>query len=146
MILVFASFLVVVDDVVVHLPETPNQRLLVAGILSTCNLSGEPVHDLETITQIVLHGGCARLVVVHVEHLTKIHRGTIWSPISHEPEHDAVGVVLEFDILVHPYLTQNVCRLHAETLAYTVSNTVTTCHVRNAHDLANMRDIMPLLE
>nr|ASR73668.1 AC5 [Sida Brazil virus] len=79
---------------VVDLPETLDQSLLVACILPTSYLGIKLVHDLVTITEIVLDGGSARLVVEHVEHLAKIHRGTIRSTISDQPEHDTVRVVL----------------------------------------------------
>ncbi|QDJ95892.1 putative AC5 protein [Sida chlorotic leaf virus] len=105
MILVLSGFLVVIDNMSVDSPESPNQCLLVASILTTSHLSIEPVHDLKTITKIVLHRSSTGLVVEHVEHLTKIHRGAIGSSVSDQPKHDAVRVVLQLDVLVHPYLT-----------------------------------------
>nr|QMV80658.1 AC5 [Sida micrantha mosaic virus] len=81
MILVFSSFLMVVDDMIVDLPEPLDKRLLVACVLSTCDLSIELMHDLKTITEIVFHSGGARLVVKHVEHLAKIHGSAIRSPV-----------------------------------------------------------------
>nr|QFG39770.1 AC5 protein [Tomato yellow spot virus] len=89
---------------IVDLPEPLDQRLLIAGILSTSDLGIELVHDLETITEIVLHGCSTGLVVEHVEHLAKIHWRSIRSTVPDQPEHAAVRVVLELDILVHPYL------------------------------------------
>ncbi|AEF12634.1 AC5 protein [Whitefly VEM 1 begomovirus] len=89
---------------IVDLPESPNQRLLVAGILTTCDLAIEPVHNLITIAEIVLNRGGARLVVIHVEHLAKIHWGAIGSSVSDQPEHDTVRMVLELYVLIHPYL------------------------------------------
>nr|WLD53465.1 AC5 protein [Tomato yellow leaf deformation dwarf virus] len=71
----------VVDHMIVHLPKTPHHSLLVTGILSTRNLRGEPVHDLETIAEIVLHSRSTGLVIVHVEHLAEVHRGTIRPPV-----------------------------------------------------------------
>ncbi|AAD10469.1 AL5 [Sida golden mosaic Florida virus-USA] len=105
MILVLASFLMVVDHMIVDLPEPLDQSLLIAGILSTCDLSIELVHDLITITEIVLHRRSARLVVEHVEHLTEIHRSAIGSTVPDQPEHNTVRVVLELDVLIHPHLT-----------------------------------------
>nr|QHA25070.1 AC5 protein [Soybean blistering mosaic virus] len=104
MVLIFPSFLMVVHHVVVHLPETLHKSLLIASVLSTRNLCIKLMHNLETIPKIVLHGSSARLIVKHVEHLTEIHRCPIRSTISHQPEHNAVGVVLQLDVLVHPYL------------------------------------------
>nr|AWX66246.1 AC5 protein [Sida yellow net virus] len=94
----------IVDHMIVDLPETLDQRLLVAGILSTSDLGIELMHDLETITQVVLHSCSARLVVEHVEHLAKIHRCAIRSTVPDQPEHATVRVVLELDVLVHPHL------------------------------------------
>nr|QHA25022.1 AC5 protein [Soybean blistering mosaic virus] len=104
MVLIFPSFLMVVHHVVVHLPETLHKSLLIASVLSTRNLCIKLMHNLETIPKIVLHGSSARLIVKHVEHLTEIHRCPIRSTISHQPEHNTVGVVLQLDVLVHPYL------------------------------------------
>nr|QMV80639.1 C5 [Tomato mottle leaf curl virus] len=81
MILVFSSFLMVVDDMIVDLPEPLDKRLLVACVLSTCDLSIELVQDLVTIAEIVLHRGSTGLVVKHVEHLAKIHGSAIRSPV-----------------------------------------------------------------
>ncbi|AWD77153.1 AC5 [Sida yellow golden mosaic virus] len=104
MILVLASFLVVVHHMIVDLPEAFDYRLFIAGILATCHLAVELVHYLVTVTEIVLNSCSARLVVEHVEHLAKVHRCAIGSTISDQPEHNAVCVVLELDILVHPNL------------------------------------------
>nr|QMV80644.1 AC5 [Tomato common mosaic virus] len=89
---------------IVDLPEPLDKRLLVACVLSTCDLSIELMHDLKTITEIVLHGCSAGLVVKHVEHLAKIHRGAIRSSVSDQPEHSTVRMVFQLDVLVHPYL------------------------------------------
>nr|AIA58677.1 AC5 [Solanum mosaic Bolivia virus] len=104
MVLIFPSLLMVVHHVVVDLPKTLHKSLLVTCILSTSHLSIKLMHNLITITEIVLHCSSARLIVKHVEHLAKIHRCTIGSSISHQPEHDTVRVVLQLDVLVHPYL------------------------------------------
>ncbi|AFZ40233.1 AC5 protein [Tomato mottle wrinkle virus] len=94
----------VVDHMIIDLPETTNKSLLVACILSSRNLSIEPMHDLIPITKIVLHSGSTRLIIKHIKHLAKIHRCPIRSPIPNQPENDAVRVVLQFNIFVHPYL------------------------------------------
>nr|QHA25055.1 AC5 protein [Soybean blistering mosaic virus] len=145
MVLIFPSFLMVVHHVVVDLPETLHKRLLIASILSTRHLCIKLMHNLVTVAEIVLHGSSARLVVKHIKHLAKIHRCPIRSTIPHKPEHDAVSVVLQLDVLVHPYLPQNVHGLNTKTLTNAVSNTVTTCHVRYTHHLPNVGDIMTLL-
>nr|AWX66240.1 AC5 protein [Sida micrantha mosaic virus] len=89
---------------IVDPPEPLDQSLFIAGILTTSDLGVELVHNLITITEIVLNRSSAGLVVKHVEHLTKVHRSTIRSTVSDQPEHDTVRVVLELDVLVHPYL------------------------------------------
>ncbi|AOT83436.1 AC5 [Sida angular mosaic virus] len=105
MILVLASFLMIIDHMIVDLPEPLDYRLFIAGILATCHLTIELVHNLITITEIVLNSSSTRLVVKHVEHLAKIHWCSIWSAVSDQPEHDTIRVVLQLDVLVHPYLT-----------------------------------------
>nr|ASR73675.1 AC5 [Tomato mottle wrinkle virus] len=104
MILVFPCLLMIIHHMIVDLPETPHKSLLVASILSTRNLSIKPMHHLVAITKIVLHSGSTRLIIKHIKHLAKIHRGPIRSPIPDQPENDAVRVVLQFNIFVHPYL------------------------------------------
>nr|QHA25046.1 AC5 protein [Soybean blistering mosaic virus]QHA25062.1 AC5 protein [Soybean blistering mosaic virus] len=104
MVLIFPSFLMVVHHVVVHLPETLHKSLLIASILSTRNLCIKLMHNLETVPKIVLHGSSARLIVKHVEHLPEIHRRSIRSTISHQPEHHTIRVVLQLDTLIHPDL------------------------------------------
>ncbi|AJE29617.1 C5 [Oxalis yellow vein virus] len=105
MILVLPDFLMVVDHMIVDLPEPLDQRLLIAGILSTSDFGIELVHNLETITEIVLDGCSARLVIEHIEHLAKVHWCAIRSTIPDQPEHTTVRVVLELDVLIHPHLT-----------------------------------------
>ncbi|UMM45348.1 C5 [Galium leaf distortion virus] len=105
MILVFSGLLMVVSHMGVHLPKPLHERLLVRCVLTSGHLGVELVHNLETISQIVLHGGGARLVVKHVEHLPKVHRRPIGSPVPNQPEHHAVRVVPQFYVLVHPHLT-----------------------------------------
>nr|QHA25096.1 AC5 protein [Tomato yellow vein streak virus] len=94
----------VVNHMIVDLPETPHKSLLVASILSTRNLSIKPMHDLKPITKIILHSSSTRLIIKHIKNLAKIHRCPIRSPIPDQPENDAVRVVLQFNIFVHPYL------------------------------------------
>ncbi|AAD10475.1 AL5 [Sida golden yellow vein virus-[A11]] len=89
---------------IVNLPESPDQSLLVAGILTPSDFTIEPVHNLITITEIVLNRGGARLVVIHVKHLAKVHWSAIGSTIPDQPEHYTVRVVLELDVLIHPNL------------------------------------------
>nr|UBR90608.1 AC5 protein [Cnidoscolus mosaic leaf deformation virus] len=104
MILVLASLLVVIHHMIIDLPESLDRSLLVAGILATCDFGIELVHHLETITKIVLHSSRCRLIVEHIKHLAKVHRSTVWSSISNQPEHDYVRVVLQLDSIIHPYL------------------------------------------
>nr|AOT83386.1 AC5 [Macroptilium yellow spot virus] len=105
MILVFPCFLVVVHHMIVDLPKTPDKCLLVASILSTSDFGIELVHDLITITKIVLDRSSTGFIVKHVEHLAKVHRRTIGTTVSDQPKHHTVGVILQLDVLVHPYLT-----------------------------------------
>nr|AOT83430.1 AC5 [Sida angular mosaic virus] len=105
MILVLASFLMIIDHMIVDLPEPLNYRLFIAGILATCHLTVELVHNLVTITEVVLNGSSTWLIVKHIEHLAKIHWSSVGSTVPDQPEHDTVRVVLQLDVLIHPYLT-----------------------------------------
>nr|UBR90542.1 AC5 protein [Cnidoscolus mosaic leaf deformation virus] len=104
MILVFASLLVVIYHVIIDLPKPLDCGLLVAGILSTSDFGIELVHNLETITKIVLNSRRRRLIIKHIKHLAKVHWSSIGSSISHQPEHDYIRVVLQLDVVVHPHL------------------------------------------
>ncbi|AAL02412.1 AL4 [Pepper huasteco yellow vein virus-[Sinaloa]] len=136
----------VIHNMVVHLPETPNQGLLVAGILPTSDLSIESMHNLITIPKIVLHSSGTGLVVIHVKDLAKIHRRTVGSPIPNQPKHDTVGMVLQLNIFIHPDFAQNIDRLNAESFANTMGNTITTSDVGYTNNLANMRHVMTLFK
>ncbi|AOT83374.1 AC5 [Macroptilium common mosaic virus] len=105
MILVLPCFLMIVHNIIIHLPKTLNQCLLVARILSTSDFGIKFMHHLETITKIVLNSSSTGLIVKHVEHLAKVHGSTIGSTVSDQPKHHTIGMVLQLDVLVHPYLT-----------------------------------------
>nr|ADM62321.1 AC5 [Cleome leaf crumple virus] len=81
MVLVLRRLLVVIRHVGVHPPKAPNQRLLVARVLSTSDLHVEPVQHLKTITEIVLHRSGAWLVVKQVKNLSEIHGRPVRSPV-----------------------------------------------------------------
>ncbi|QBB20373.1 AC5 [Cowpea bright yellow mosaic virus] len=82
MILIFPSFLMIIDDMGIVRPKTLNQCLLVASILSTSHLCIKFMQNLETITKIDLHSSSTGLIVKHIKNLTKIHRSTIRSTVS----------------------------------------------------------------
>nr|AKI69702.1 AC5 protein [Mungbean yellow mosaic India virus] len=73
MVLILRCLLVVVNNIIVNSEKTIHHGLFLTSILATCNSGIKSSQDLVTITQIVLHSSCTRLIVIHVEHLTKIH-------------------------------------------------------------------------
>nr|CCV02687.1 AC5 protein [Mungbean yellow mosaic India virus] len=82
MVLILRCLLVVVNNIIVNFEKTIHHGLFFTSILATSNSGIKSSQDLITITQIVLHSSCTRLVVIHVEHLTKIHGCTKWSSVT----------------------------------------------------------------
>nr|UYS88254.1 AC5 protein [Tomato leaf curl Palampur virus] len=99
--------------------------------------------NLISITMHILHSGSARFVVEHIKNFAEILRRTRWSTITDQEEHNTIRVILRFDILVHPDLTQNVDGLHTESLSDAMCETGSTGNVANTHYLTNMGDIVP---
>ncbi|CAQ53912.1 AC5 protein [Rhynchosia yellow mosaic virus] len=138
MVLILGCFLMVIHYVVVYTIKPINYSLFLARILTTGYSMMKLAQNLITITQIVLHRSGTRLIIIHVKNLSKIHRRSKRPPVSNELKHHTVGVILGLDVFIHPNFPCNVNRLDAKTFADTMSNTVTTCHIRNAYHLTNM--------
>ncbi|ADO40824.1 AC5 protein [Bhendi yellow vein India virus [India:Tumkur:OYTumkur:2006]] len=105
MILVFPCLLLIVNNIIINPNKLLNQRLFLCTILSTSNSCIPFPQDLVTIPMHILHSSSARLVVKHVEDLSKILRLVNWTSITNEKEHHRIRMVLGLDVLVHPYLT-----------------------------------------
>nr|WET31312.1 AC5 protein [Mungbean yellow mosaic India virus] len=82
MVLILRCLLVVVNNIIINFEETIHHGLFLTSILATSNSGTKLSQDLITITQIVLHSSCTGLIVIHVEHLTKIHGCTKRSPVT----------------------------------------------------------------
>ncbi|AGG37867.1 AC5 [Corchorus yellow vein mosaic virus] len=121
MILVLASLLLVIDNIIINPNKLLHESLFLGRILTTSNRSMPLPKDLITIPMHILDSRGARLVVEHVEHLPKILRLINGTTITNEEEHNTVSVILGLDVFVHPYLSQNINRLNTETLPYPMS-------------------------
>nr|AHG95950.1 AC5 [French bean severe leaf curl virus] len=121
MILILASLLLVINYIIINPNKLLDQSLFLGSILTTCNRSMPLTKNLITIPMHILDGRGARLVVEHVEHLTKILWLINGTTITNEKKHDAVSMILGLDVFVHPYLSQNINTLNAETLTYPMS-------------------------
>nr|WNB50945.1 AC5 protein [Mungbean yellow mosaic India virus] len=73
MVLILRCLLVVVNNIIINFKKTIHHGLFLTNIWATSNSGIKSSQDLITITHIVLHCSCTRLVVIHVKHLTKIH-------------------------------------------------------------------------
>nr|AAL84894.1 AC5 [Mungbean yellow mosaic India virus-[Cowpea]]QZX44710.1 AC5 [Mungbean yellow mosaic India virus]UTQ10582.1 AC5 protein [Mungbean yellow mosaic India virus]UTQ10596.1 AC5 protein [Mungbean yellow mosaic India virus]UTQ10624.1 AC5 protein [Mungbean yellow mosaic India virus] len=82
MVLILRCLLVVVNNIIINFEETIHHGLFLTSILATSNSGTKLSQDLITITQIVLHSSCTGLIVIHVEHLTKIHGCTKRSSVT----------------------------------------------------------------
>nr|QYO45742.1 AC5 protein [Tomato leaf curl New Delhi virus] len=91
----------------------------------------------------VLHRCCARFIVKHVKNFPKILRGSCRTTVTDQKKHDTVSMVFCLDVFIHPYLSQHIDRFHTKSLPYAMCESSSSSNITNAHDLANMRDIMP---
>ncbi|CBA34958.1 AC5 protein [Velvet bean severe mosaic virus] len=82
MVLILRSFLVVIHHMIVNTEVLVNHGLLLTSILATCNSGIESSQYLVTITKIVFDCCSAGFIIIHVEHLTKIHRCSEWSSVT----------------------------------------------------------------
>nr|AKS48117.1 AC5 [Rhynchosia yellow mosaic virus] len=129
MVLILGCFLMVIHYVVVNTKKSINYSLFLARILTTGNSMMKLAQNLIPITQIVLHGSCTRLVIIHIKNLSKVHRRSKRAPVSNEFKHHTIGVILSLDVFIHPNFTCNVHRLNTKTFADTMSNAIATCNV-----------------
>nr|WEX49704.1 AC5 protein [Clerodendrum golden mosaic China virus] len=146
MILILGSLLVVINHMIINPHKLLHKRLLLTCVLTTGHGRVELPYNLIPIPKIVLDSRSTWLVVIHVKHLTKIHRRTIGTPISNDIKHNSIGVILSLDVLIHPHLAQNINGLNTKTFANTMSNTIPTCYIGNTNNLPGMGYVMPLLE
>ncbi|AFQ20091.1 AC5 protein [Pouzolzia golden mosaic virus] len=144
MVIILSRFLMIINYMIINGKKLPNYRLFLARILTTGHRCRKTTHNLITITKIVLHRSSTRFIVVHVEHLTKVHGSTKRSSISDEIEHNSVGVILGLDIFIHPHLPDYVHGLNTEPLPCAVGKTTATCNVRDAYDLPSVGYVMSL--
>nr|WML23778.1 AC5 [Okra enation leaf curl virus]WML23796.1 AC5 [Okra enation leaf curl virus] len=107
-IFILPSFLVIIHHVIVNTIEFPNWNLFLTSILSSCNCRLKPPQNLESITLVVLYSSRSRLVVNNIEHLLEIVGGACRTPVSHDPKHNGVRMVLSLNILIHPYLANKI--------------------------------------
>nr|QQL11634.1 AC5 protein [Mungbean yellow mosaic India virus] len=82
MVFILPCFLVVVNNIIINFEETIHHGLLFTRILATSNCGLKLTHDLITITKIVLDCCGTWFIVIHVEHLTKIHGCTKRSSVT----------------------------------------------------------------
>ncbi|UYR00275.1 C5 protein [Tomato leaf curl Uganda virus] len=107
----------------------------------------ELTQHLIPIPQIILHSSSTGLIIKHIKHLPKIHWAcTIRPSITNQIKHHIIGMVLFFDILIHPDLPKNVNRLNTEPLTNPVSNTRTSSNITTTTHNTSMLNIIPLLK
>ncbi|ANX99785.1 ac5 [Senna leaf curl virus] len=104
MVLILASFLLVINDIIVNPNKLLHESLFFSSILPTGNRSMPFTKNLITVTMNILHSCSTWLVVKHVEDLAKILRLVNRTTVTYQKEHYIVSVVLSLDILIHPYL------------------------------------------
>nr|AJE24765.1 AC5 protein [Tomato leaf curl New Delhi virus] len=91
----------------------------------------------------VLHRCCARFIVKHVKNFPKILRGSCRTTVTDQKKHNTISMVFRLDVFIHPYLPQHIDRFHTKSLSYAMCESSPSGNITNAHDFANMRDIVP---
>nr|BBA21858.1 AC5 protein [Cotton leaf curl Bangalore virus] len=100
-----------------------------------------PQH-LITISMHILHSSSARLVIKHIEHLSKVLWLVNRTPVTNKKKHDTVRMILGFDVFIHPNLTQYIDRLNTKTLTNSMGQPSTASNITNAHNLTYMDHIV----
>nr|AWV91675.1 AC5 [Cotton leaf curl Multan virus] len=90
----------------------------------------------------ILHSRRTGLVVKHIEYLTKILRFVNRTSIADQKEHHRIRMILGLNILIHPYLTQNINRLDTKSLTNSMGQPSTTSNITNTHYFTYMLNIM----
>ncbi|AFM77722.1 AC5 [French bean leaf curl virus] len=116
MILILASFLLVIHNIIINPNKFLDKSLLLGRVLTTGHRGMPLTKNLVTVTMHILNRSRTGLIIEHVEYLAEILGLVHWTTITYKEEHDAVGMVLGLDVFIHPYLAQNVNRLNTKTL------------------------------
>ncbi|ADO40505.1 AC5 protein [Cotton leaf curl Bangalore virus [India:Bangalore:OY136A:2005]] len=105
MILIVPSLLLVINNIIINPNKLLNQCLFLRCVLSTSNSCMPLPQHLITISMHILHRSSTRLVVKHIEHLSKILWLVNRTTVTNKKKNDTVRMVLGLDVLIHPYLT-----------------------------------------
>ncbi|CAJ57819.2 AC5 protein [Vernonia yellow vein virus] len=146
MVIILSSLLMIVNNIIIQPHEFLNHCLLLACILTTSNSCVELPQYLIPIPQIIFDSSSARLIIIHVKNLTKIHGSPKRTTISYNIEHNCVRMVLRLDVFIHPHLTKHIHGLNTKTFTNPMSQPITTCDIRDTYHLASMSNIMTLFK
>nr|WBT00803.1 C5 [Chilli leaf curl India virus] len=142
MILILASLLLAVHNIIINPNKLLHESLLLRCIQTACHSCIPFAHNLIPITMNILHSRRAGLIIKHVKNLTKILRLVNGPTIPNKKKHNTIRMILSLDVLIHPDLAQNINGLHTEPLANPVGQSNTTSNITNTHDFTNVLDIM----
>ncbi len=144
MILILCSFLMIISTMIINFIKSINNRLLLGRILPTSDSCGPLLDNLKAIPHIILRSSSTGLIVIHVEDLPQILRSPIGPPITDQEEHNCIRMIPSLDVVIHPYLAQNIYRFNTKSLPSAMSYSRTPCDIRNTKDLTDMGHIMTL--
>nr|AEF38356.1 AC5 [Tomato leaf curl New Delhi virus] len=91
----------------------------------------------------VLHRCCARFIVKHVKNFPKILRGSCRTTVTDQKKHDTVSMVFCLDVFIICTSAQQIDRFDTKSLPYAMCESSSSSNITNAHDFANVRDIVP---
>ncbi|QBP05527.1 AC5 [Papaya leaf curl Lucknow virus 2] len=142
MILIFASLLLVVHNIIINPNKLLHESLLLRCILTPCHSCMPLPEHLVPIPMHIFHRHRAGLIIKHVKNLTKILRLVNWSTVTNEKEHHIVRVILGLYIFIHPYFTQHINRLHTKPLRYSMGQPNTPSNITKTNGLTHVIKIM----
>nr|QBY34622.1 AC6 [Tomato leaf curl virus] len=142
MILIFASLLLVVHNIIINPNKLLHESLLLRCILTPCHSCMPLPEHLVPIPMHIFHRHRAGLIIKHVKNLTKILRLINRPSIPNKEKHNTIRMILSLDVLIHPDLAQNINGLHTEPLPNPVGQSNTTSNITNTQDFNNVLDIM----
>nr|AWD84451.1 C5 protein [Cotton leaf curl virus] len=90
----------------------------------------------------IFHSSRTGLIIKHVKNLTKILRFIHRSTIPNYKKHHTVRVIFSLNILVHPYLTQDINGFNTKPFTHSVGQPSSTGNITDTHDFTYMLNVM----
>nr|AFB17989.1 Ac5 protein [Tomato leaf curl Ranchi virus] len=146
MILILASFLLVIHNIIINPNKLLHESLFLRRILSTSNGCMPFPKHLIPVTMNILHSSRTGLIIKHVKHFSKILRFIHRPTIPNKKKNHTIGVILRLNIFVHPYLSENIHRLNTKPFTHSMGQPSPTSNITDTHDFTYMLNVMSRLK